>query len=366
MKITQAHICAAMTELKGSDNERWVAICQRAIEIAIAEADVVAARNYTDSIAASEYITASEARALGAGNAEYHFIGDSLWRECDKYCRYAESGLGEQFQYRAIQRDKLEAEWVRIEGVDHDPRYEQVVKPADLHAELRAQYEKQVADGTTDYYVWESNWRNIPTEWHVVNPQFDVAQVYRCTPKPTTTVNGETMAVEMAQKLFEETKGTHDWFFYSGAYSLNDVASFTNSIIHDITYKPKAKKLISWAGMPVGVMTDKGSLVSGDGNQCETLRINPNTGDAEIVWSSPANLRPAPADQQPWLNWRGGECPVPEGLMVEVTTRNGNTLGRLGVSPYMRWGHVKIDSATDIIEYRVVGIESGYTLGGGE
>lgn len=64
------------------------------------------------------------------------------------------------------------------------------------------------------------------------------------------------------------------------------------------------------------------------------------------------------AEQQPWLNWRGGECPVPEGVMVEVTYRSGATDKGEGIG--QAWG--LYNNAGDIIEYRITGIAKGWKL----
>ncbi|EPI9101724.1 hypothetical protein ACTBWA_004334 [Salmonella enterica subsp. enterica serovar Newport] len=54
---------------------------------------------------------------------------------------------------------------------------------------------------------------------------------------------------------------------------------------------------------------------------------------------------------EPWIKWRGGECPVPPGVPVEVIYRDNDT--QILRSPEaFRWAHYNAPS--DIILYRVV------------
>ena len=58
-----------------------------------------------------------------------------------------------------------------------------------------------------------------------------------------------------------------------------------------------------------------------------------------------------------WHVWMGGDCPLPEGLIVDVALRGGDALKE--ESPHLlRWEHHLDDR--DIIAFRVVGLEEGY------
>lgn len=63
-----------------------------------------------------------------------------------------------------------------------------------------------------------------------------------------------------------------------------------------------------------------------------------------------------------WHNWQGGECPLPEGLLVEVRRRDGslyssNTVKNVG----LRWlGKKDVISQYDIIAFHVIGLADGY------
>jgi hypothetical protein len=64
--------------------------------------------------------------------------------------------------------------------------------------------------------------------------------------------------------------------------------------------------------------------------------------------------------QNHWHSWQGGECPLPEGLFLDVITRNSVKARRVklyNTSQY--WFHSQ--SATDIIAFKVIGTVDGYT-----
>lgn len=52
-----------------------------------------------------------------------------------------------------------------------------------------------------------------------------------------------------------------------------------------------------------------------------------------------------------WIEWHGGECPVDMGLMVEVRFRDGRING---VIPAYRCGWLNLCAGDDIIAYRVI------------
>ena len=60
------------------------------------------------------------------------------------------------------------------------------------------------------------------------------------------------------------------------------------------------------------------------------------------------------------IAWSGGECPLPEGVLVDVTLRTGEFVaGNPGGANYIRWHH-EFDGL-DIISFRVTGIADGWT-----
>ncbi len=53
-----------------------------------------------------------------------------------------------------------------------------------------------------------------------------------------------------------------------------------------------------------------------------------------------------------WIEWKGGECPVPPDTMVDVISRNGET--NVGRAETWWWPGGNTDDAWDIVAYRVV------------
>lgn len=63
------------------------------------------------------------------------------------------------------------------------------------------------------------------------------------------------------------------------------------------------------------------------------------------------------------IAWDGGECPLPEGVIVRVWMRDRN-LGTLeGAVKNFRWNNKHVSSHVDIISFEVIGLEKGYREG---
>ena len=58
-----------------------------------------------------------------------------------------------------------------------------------------------------------------------------------------------------------------------------------------------------------------------------------------------------------WHPWRGGDCPLPDGLKTEMEFRSGAAATTTAPSD-LQWDHIK--SGGDIIAFRVIGLEEGY------
>ena len=179
--------------------------------------------------------------------------------------------------------------------------------------------------------------------------------------KPRTTVNGESMTAEAAQKLFEETKDTHDWFWGSTADAMpakTDCPEFLGFNVYEYELKAPKLKQIDWSNVPVGVMTNKGEIVSIDLFRAWTLNELRNG----LHNFGTCDLRLAPASEQPWLYWGGGECPVPEGCTYEAKLRNKEI--RTDVFSWKHGDGLKVVVSCEIIAYRITGLAEGYTDGG--
>lgn len=158
-------------------------------------------------------ISAEEARKLGAGKAEY-FSAATGWNVCQASCTYEKD-----FQYCAIkqlepaQPFSLNATIFIPKRKDADTQAQP--EPVDPHAALRAEYAKQIAEGTTGFHLWEAS--ALPNKWTDIGiPDWSLNLQYRCTDISCIVSKDGEPAIRMlrteAQALQRQTKDTHDWF----------------------------------------------------------------------------------------------------------------------------------------------------------
>jgi hypothetical protein len=148
------------------------------------------------------YITAVQARELGA-SAEYYASAEDYWKTC-AFLEVFPSAFedGEVIKYRAIKQAQPE--------------------PVDKHAALRAEYATQVAEGTTEFYLWEL--KNSATNgWEKIfsTVGFYLHTEYRCTDISCMVSKDDEPAIRMlvmdAQKLQRWLGDTVKWFSPSGS-----------------------------------------------------------------------------------------------------------------------------------------------------
>lgn len=123
---------------------------------------------------------------------------------------------------------------------------------------------------------------------------------------------------------------------------------------HPDNIKP-VKKLIDWSKMPRGTMTNRGTLLSYSERRFATIlsTCNSYVGETEI-----RNLRLK--EQTQFTYWGGGECPVPEGVVVECILRKGIKLNNCSRNLY--WKHDSVvEQDRHIIAYRITGLADGWT-----
>jgi hypothetical protein len=137
----------------------------------------------------------------------------------------------------------------------------------------------------------------------------------------------------------------------------DDKYKLEKSAKHPDNIKPN-KKLIDWSKMPRGTMTNFGELLSVKGI---AKVLNPNTGfglsgkiGVDLVRLE--NLRLA--EQTEFTYWGGGECPVPEGVMVEVVIRRDDKLKKVGTD-FIWFRDLILDN--EIIAYRITALADGWT-----
>jgi hypothetical protein len=173
----------------------------KAIEISLAEQQE------------SEYITAAQAQHLGFGKVQVRQIGEKYWQGVTAGFYYSP-----QFEYRAIkQAQPQQAQWPSPNAKRVDPN-EAYNRPYCPHAALRAEYAKQVTEGTTGFFKWEfqntlgSSW--VETKAHN-RPMFYEERQYRYTDISCYVSKDGEPAIRMlrteAQELQRKTKDTHDW-----------------------------------------------------------------------------------------------------------------------------------------------------------
>ncbi len=54
-----------------------------------------------------------------------------------------------------------------------------------------------------------------------------------------------------------------------------------------------------------------------------------------------------------WVEWPGGERPVPALALVDYRLRSGHTITRGSIADDLRWGHATPPSGGDIVAYRL-------------
>lgn len=351
MKITKEHIKAAYPELNGRLVEWIDTINTNAYEVALLEQG-----------AQDQFVTADEARALGAGNAEFQTLLEPYeWILCSANCQYMCA-----YKYRAIRK---EVPTCQVQLIDGFTSGEVIIMTREAAKKLQAE--------TKDACDWFFPDHTNTNHWEPID--FNAEGIYTYKRKANLVkLDGVLMTREAAFDIWESKKdtcalyftpcGKIDWMLFV----LLSECEFGSQAEYQL--RPKAKKPVSWTDMPAGV------ALTFYGNRCLFLGASETkalisskdglcaTGiDLKIAFDEKA-LTLAPADQQPWLNWRGGDRPVPDGVLVEVTCRSGNRDKQQAIK--LTWGHSserqRSESANlfDIIEYRVIGIAEGYKLEG--
>ncbi len=126
---------------------------------------------------------------------------------------------------------------------------------------------------------------------------------------------------------------------------------------HPDNLKPK-KRLIDWSKMPRGTMTNRGALLRSYALFAQTLAETSPFYVADVALNE-LRLK----EQTEFTYWGGGECPVPDGVVVECICRSGivwktKAPAHPEAKAYV-WQHDFGDQ--DIIAYRIIGLAEGWT-----
>ena len=144
----------------------------------------------------------------------------------------------------------------------------------------------------------------------------------------------------------------HNWppMSYTPLGTLDRKVRFSGDLII-----PQPKKLIDWSKMPKGTMTSEGELLDIDNDGYPVIIKNKLRSFAYTQRS----LRLA--EQKEFTYWGGVECPVPEGVIVEVVYRDKSS--DIRSSLHFDWGHdtSNLNYLVEIIAYRIIGLAEGYT-----
>ena len=210
-------------------------------------------------------------------------------------------------------------------------------------------------------------------EWlaSVCNKAIEIAQAEAEQYEPSEQQNlvkldGKLVTREAAIAKYEALKDTHDLLFNANllfnAKQTKEwkmpvgLLEWANFDARGIGYRlrPKAKKQISWADMPVGIAVcchevPHGTTFIYQGGE------PPLITQVGMGWQglNTRKLTLAPAAEQPWIAVQDDGIELPDGLVLEVHSSDGvkqiKTTGKV----------VEIFNV-----FKVIGIESGYELGG--
>lgn len=290
-KITYPHIARAIAAL--GESLSYVEICNKAIEIALAEQQE------------SEYITAKQARERVIAGDEIECFWPELKNDSWDICVVGQD-YPNDFIYRAIKQAQPE--------------------PSDPHAKLRAEYAKQVKEGTVEFYLWEYKLL-ISDGWEDLHkPSFFPEYEYRCTDISCIVAKQGEPAKRMlrteAQELQRSLGDKVEWSWVSSSECTGksfacDLKPLTFINGGTYTYEPKALKKISWSDMPVGVAVFYG------GEKMTTIGFKSNIlivfSKSGLAYHLPTNreigIELAPASEQPWIPTIAPH----EGLVVEYS-----------------------------------------------
>lgn len=163
----------------------------------------------------------------------------------------------------------------------------------------------------------------------------------------------------------EERVGTHvftkDGKFTAGAEEESELDLFLK----------EDKGLIDWTKLPEDTLveTTEGLRYFQSSMENHQARVfvydygaSSQTAGDMICGTSKAKL----VEQPEFTVWRGGYCPVPEGVLVEAILRDGTVITQEGAT--LRWRHKGYGGnyeedykEYDIIAYRIIGVADGYS-----
>ena len=101
----------------------------------------------------------------------------------------------------------------------------------------------------------------------------------------------------------------------------------------------------------LGAVLHAGELFTSDGH----FKINEDNALSNLratLSRAPVAAWPEPKPEPEWIDWSGGECPVPAGLRTELSFRCGDT-SIVNSPEHGCWQH--LSQAYDVVRYRILG-----------
>lgn len=150
----------------------------------------------------------------------------------------------------------------------------------------------------------------------------------------------------MKMKLTDENG--KEWEFNCGFHAGYENKMYTG-YLSEVRPKPK---VIDWSKVSDCVPVNAGVLLTNPVRFCSRTQLDVGSETGLSL------------ETGKWVPWFGGdEPPVPEGVMVECVSRNGKK--EVGLGGEFCWHHSRhYRFETDIIAFRVAGLEDGYCYSG--
>ena len=148
-----------------------------------------------------------------------------------------------------------------------------------------------------------------------------------------------------------------DWALTSDPSWAADYYALRKTLKHP-NNKPKLK-LVDMSKLPRGTMTNLGEIIGySDLQGLVSVLLG---RDSHIGYITNLRIK----EQTEFTYWGGGECPVPDGLVVEVVLRISGRVKAIAEASTLPWAHEKSPS-DDVIGYRILGVADGWTDGAEE
>lgn len=162
-------------------------------------------------------------------------------------------------------------------------------------------------------------------------------------------------------------------------YPLHVLLKDERGNIHDASYTPEGKaaggsawdlyllespKTIDWSKLPRDTLVETTERVlrylrSSSEDYPFRVFVYNHGATSQTAGGWWAVTKAKLVEQEEFKVWFSGECPVPEGVVVETVNRSGVKFKHNAHD--LKWEHSKIESRYDIIAYRIIGADDGYT-----